>query len=132
MSLLGACRAVLSTSHGKIRKSENTFTISIKAPFSIPGKPREGGSKNEGQLLKVFLEQKAQDTSTTLRRRQQPIHETSCRNTLTAVQCTVGALVPSGIQQTSVFDFDMQILSANVFLWELADESLRPQLVNEF
>ena len=26
----------------------------------------------------------------------------------------------------------MQVLSASVFLWGLADESLRPRLVNEF
>ena len=30
------------------------------------------------------------------------------------------------------FYLDMQVLGANVFIWELADESLWPQPVNEF
>ena len=30
------------------------------------------------------------------------------------------------------FYFDVEILSANAVLWELADESLRPRPVNEF
>ena len=51
---------------GESGNPKTPLTISIKAPFSIPGKPREGGSKNNGSLTLRFSSRKAQETSTPL------------------------------------------------------------------
>ena len=156
-------RVTRSSFHHPRRESGNPktpCTISIKAPFSIPGKPREGGSKNKGSSTsRGFPRRKALDTSTPLRLRHHPIDDTilkayahrcpvRCRcigshQTMSIVRTMLtlndqsrfrfhGQGIPGGVQQTIVFNFDVQILNANVFLWGLADESLRPRPVNEF
>ena len=58
---------------GESGNPKTPFTNSIKAPFSTPGKPREGGSKNnQSSSSRGFPRRRAQETSTPLRLRHHP------------------------------------------------------------
>ena len=61
----GVSRSSFHHPRGESGNPRTPITISIKAPFSIPGKPREGGSKNKSSSAsRGCPRRKAQATST--------------------------------------------------------------------